>query len=254
MQKLVNIVDQLRSPTGCPWDRKQTHQTLIPFLLEEAWEVIDEIKNKNTGDALKDELGDLMLQVILHAQIAKEDGRFSIDDVVDGICNKMIDRHPHVFDENPEKISAEEQKKVWHQRKVKEKKMNSVLDGISTETPALIAALKIGQRVSSVGFDWENPWQVFEKVEEEIEEVKREMENNDVERIEEEIGDLLFSITNLARFYKINPEVALKRGNDKFKKRFLSVEKRIKEITKAGEKLSMSDMEDAWNKSKGCSV
>jgi tetrapyrrole methylase family protein / MazG family protein len=254
MQKLVNIVDQLRSPTGCPWDRKQTHQTLIPFLLEEAWEVIDEIKNKNTGDALKDELGDLMLQVILHAQIAKEDGRFSIDDVVDGICNKMIDRHPHVFDENPEKISAEEQKKVWHQRKVKEKKMTSVLDGISTETPALIAALKIGQRVSSVGFDWENPWQVFEKVEEEIDEVKREMENNDVERIEEEIGDLLFSITNLARFYKINPEVALKRGNDKFKKRFLSVEKRIKEITKAGEKLSMSDMEDAWNKSKACSV
>ena len=132
--------------------------------------------------------------------------------------------------------------------------MTSVLDGISTETPALIAALKIGQRVSSVGFDWENPWQVFEKVEEEIDEVKREMENNDVERIEEEIGDLLFSITNLARFYKINPEVALKRGNDKFKKRFLSVEKRIKEITKAGEKLSMSDMEDAWNKSKACSV
>lgn len=254
MQKLVDIVDQLRSPNGCPWDRKQTHQTLIPFLLEEAWEVIDEIKNKNTGEALKDELGDLMLQVILHAQIAKEDGRFSIDDVVDAICKKMIDRHPHVFDEKTEKITAEEQKIVWHERKIKEKNRTSVLDGISSDTPSLIAALKIGQRVSSVGFDWENPWQVFEKVEEEIEEVKKEMENNDVEKIEEEIGDLLFTITNLARFYKINPEVALKRGNDKFKKRFLSVEKRIKEITKAGEKLTMSEMEEAWEKSKVSSV
>ncbi len=254
MQKLVDIVDQLRSPNGCPWDQKQTHQTLIPFLLEEAWEVIDEIKNKNTGEALKDELGDLMLQVILHAQIAKEDGRFSIDDVVDAICKKMIDRHPHVFDEKTEKITAEEQKIVWHERKIKEKNRTSVLDGISSDTPSLIAALKIGQRVSSVGFDWENPWQVFEKVEEEIEEVKKEMENNDVEKIEEEIGDLLFTITNLARFYKINPEVALKRGNDKFKKRFLSVEKRIKEITKAGEKLTMSEMEEAWEKSKVSSV
>ncbi|MBT4288874.1 MAG: nucleoside triphosphate pyrophosphohydrolase [Deltaproteobacteria bacterium] len=254
MQKLVNIVDQLRSPDGCPWDRKQTHQTLIPYLLEEAWEVIDEIKSKNFGETLKDELGDVLLQVLLHAQIAKEEGRFTIDDVVDGICKKMIDRHPHVFEEKSEKISADAQKKVWHQRKVKEKKMDSVLDGISTETPALISALKIGQRVSSVGFDWENPWQVFEKIEEEMSEVKKEMEKNDNEKIEEEIGDLLFTISNLARFYKINPEVALKRGNDKFKKRFVTVEKQINQSIKSGKKLSMAEMEETWEKSKVNSI
>lgn len=250
MQKIVDIVEKLRSPNGCPWDRKQTHQTLIPFLLEETWEVIEEIKNNNTGDALKDELGDVLLQVILHAQIAKEDNRFTINDVVETISEKMVHRHPHVFDSKSKKISADAQRKLWHQRKVKEKNMKSILDGISTEIPALISSLKIGQRASSVGFDWENPWQVMEKIEEEIDEVKIEMEEENMEHLEEEIGDLLFSITNLARFYKINPEVALKRGNDKFKKRFLTVEKRINEAEDNGDKLSLVEMEDAWNQAK----
>ncbi len=247
MKKLIDIVAKLRSPDGCPWDRRQDHQSLIPFLLEESWEVVDEIKKNEVGQPLMEELGDLLLQIVLHAQIAKENNRFTMDEVIECIAEKLIERHPHVFKE-VKKISLEDQTKFWHKKKIKDK--NSVLDGISNTVPALIAALKIGQRASSLGFDWENPWDVLKKVKEELTEVSIEMEQNNVDRIEEEIGDLLFTITNLARFYHINPEVALKNGNQKFIKRFYSVEKQINQATAQGKKLSMAEMDELWDSTK----
>jgi len=250
MKQLIDIVAKLRSPAGCPWDKKQDHNSLIPFLLEETWEVIDEIKKNALQESLKDELGDLLLQVVLHAQIAAEDDRFTIADVVDAICQKMIDRHPHVFGEQSGRISAESQNRLWHQRKIDDKKHDSVLDGISNTIPALISSLKIGQRAASVGFDWEKPEDVLVKIKEEIDEVEQEMKSGNTPGIEEEIGDLLFSITNLARFYHINPEVALKKGNDKFKSRFKHVESKINDASKQGITLSPEEMDSIWNATK----
>ena len=249
MKKLVDIVAKLRSPEGCPWDRQQDHLSLVPFLLEESWEVVDEIKKNRLNETLKEELGDLLLQIVLHAQIASENDRFTIDDVVEAIAEKMVDRHPHVFRKR-KTISSEDQIKQWHQKKAASK--NSILDGISETIPALMTSLKLGQRASSTGFDWNSPWELLPKVKEELEEVAKEMENNDTARIEEELGDLLFSIANLARLYRINPEAALRKGNQKFKDRFQSIEKHIQVAEKKGEKLSMEEMDLWWNSRKKC--
>lgn len=247
MKKLIDIVAKLRSPEGCPWDRQQDHLSLVPFLLEESWEVVDEIKDNRLHETLKEELGDLLLQVVMHAQIATESGRFTIQEVVDGISEKLVARHPHVFKERKE-ISSEDQIRQWHRKKAESS--NSVLDGVSDTMPALMASLKFGQRASSIGFDWESPADVLSKVEEELEEVSREMKNNDTARIEEEIGDLLFSIANLARFYDIDPEVALRKGNRKFKERFLSLERHIRKAEENGETLSTKQLDGLWNSDK----
>ena len=247
MKKLIDIVAKLRSSEGCPWDRQQDHLSLVPFLLEESWEVVDEIKDNRLHETLKEELGDLLLQVVMHAQIATESGRFTIQEVVDGISEKLVARHPHVFKERKE-ISSEDQIRQWHRKKAESS--NSVLDGVSDTMPALMASLKFGQRASSIGFDWESPADVLSKVEEELEEVSREMKNNDTARIEEEIGDLLFSIANLARFYDIDPEVALRKGNRKFKERFLSLERHIRKAEENGETLSMKELDGLWNSDK----
>lgn len=250
MKKLIDIVEKLRSPDGCPWDRKQSHASLLSFLLEETWEVIDEIKNGEVGAPLKEELGDLLLQIVLHAQIAKEEKRFGIEDVVDYVSEKMVRRHPHVFDSKFKNITPQEQKALWQEIKAEEKQHSSVLDGLSATNPALINSMKIGQRAASIGFDWDSPWDVFAKIEEELSEVEVEMKADNKKRLEEEIGDLLFSVGNLARFYKINPEIALKRCNDKFKHRFSYVEKEIKTAKENDAPLSLEEMEEIWQSAK----
>ena len=250
MKKLIEIVSRLRSPDGCPWDKKQTHSSLSSYILEEAWEVIDEIEQGNIGESLKEELGDLLLQIVLHAQIAGEDNRFNLDDIIEAISRKMINRHPHVFAPDKNSLSEKELKKQWTDIKSKEKNSESIFDGAPSAAPALMNALTISKKAAGLGFDWKTSWDVLSKVEEELDEVREEMENGDTKGIEEEIGDLLFTITNLARFYHINPEIALKKGNDKFINRFSKLEKEIVTAKKEGKELTLEEMEKHWNHAK----
>lgn len=250
MKKLIDIVARLRSPDGCPWDKKQTHTSLIPYLLEETWEVISEIEQGNISSSLKEELGDLLLQVVLHAQIASEQDRFTIEDVVETIADKMVQRHPHVFQNNGTKLSDRELSHQWNKIKSSEKNSKSINDGVPVGAPALLNALTISKRAASLGFDWKTPGDVLSKVEEELEEVRCEMKEGNIEKLEEEIGDLLFTVTNLARVHKLNPELALKKGNDKFMRRFAVVEKAITDARDKGRKISMDEMQSHWQQTK----
>ncbi|RKY81958.1 nucleoside triphosphate pyrophosphohydrolase [candidate division KSB1 bacterium] len=237
----------LRSPEGCPWDREQDHKSLIPFLLEETYEVIESI-NKNSIEDLKEELGDLLLQVVFHAQIAKESGEFNIDDVITGISTKLIRRHPNVF--GNEKIdTAEEQSVNWEKLKKQEGK-KSVVDGIPGTMPALSFAKRIQQRASTVGFDWQKTEEVWEKVVEEIAELKQEIKNQNQDKIEEEFGDLLFALVNYGRFLKIDPENSLKKATEKFIGRFKKLEKRIEDKSLSMEKLTLNELDREWNEIK----
>ncbi len=250
MKSLIDIVAKLRSEEGCPWDRKQTHKSLVPFMLEEAWEAIDEINQGKYGEEFKDELGDLLFQVVLHSQIAKENGTFSIEDVVETISKKMIRRHPHVFADQEQSYSEQELREEWHRLKFEESDRKSVMDGISNGVPALMASNKIGQRAASIGFDWDAVDDVLAKIKEEVEEVENEMLENNSIPLEEEIGDLLFAVCNLARHYEINPEIALHKANEKFKIRFRQVEKAIVKAKISGHKLSLAEMERHWTLAK----
>jgi tetrapyrrole methylase family protein / MazG family protein len=250
MKELIEIVKRLRSPDGCPWDRKQTHRSLIPYLLEETWEVIEEIEHDRTGIALKEELGDLLLQIVLHAQIAAEAERFTFDAVVDTICRKMINRHPHVFESGQRHLTEQGLKDQWQRLKSGEKKTDSVLEGVPSGAPALLSANIISRKAAAMGFDWKTPWDVLSKVEEELDEVRQEMVEARTEGIEAEIGDLLFSIVNLARKYRIDPEIALKKGNEKFKRRFRRLEKFITEARQKGCELTAEEMEHYWEQAK----
>ena len=235
--RLVEIIAKLRAPGGCPWDREQTHETLTPYCIEEAYEVVDAIQDGNMKE-LKNELGDLLLQIVLHAQIAAESKTFTIDDVVKDLSEKMIRRHPHVFSDA--KIStAGEVIQQWDEIKKKEGKKN-VLEGISKHAPQLHRSLKIGEKVAAVGFDWEKSKDVLEKVKEEFEEIAQAKNNKEVE---EELGDLLFSIVQWSRHQKIDPEHALKKANEKFGKRFAAMEAMIQKDGAEFKKLSP----DAWN-------
>lgn len=250
MKRLLDIVAKLRAPDGCSWDRKQTHTSLIPYLLEEAWEVIDEIQQGNEKSTLKEELGDLLLQIVLHAQIAAENNHFTMDDIIEAISKKIVQRHPHVFQRDEKKLSDKELRLQWHEIKAHEKKRKSIHEGIPIGAPALMNALTISKRAASLGFDWETPGDVLFKVEEELDEVRHEMHVGNTEKLEEEIGDLLFTITNLARVHKINPELALKNGNKKFIRRFAVVEEAITEARKKGEDLSLNEMQTVWETTK----
>jgi MazG family protein len=218
--------------------------------LEEAWEVIDEIEQGRVTGSLKEELGDLLLQIVLHAEIASEEKRFSFQDVVAAISEKMVHRHPHVFEAGGNKLTDEELHQQWQSLKAGEKSSTTIWDSYLPSAPSLLNAFSISKKAAGMGFDWETAWDVLSKVEEELEEIRQEMKAGDVERIEEEIGDLLFTVTNLARFYKINPEIALKKGNDKFMKRFEAVEKEIKEAKEKGKSLSLNEMEYHWQQAK----
>ena len=243
-EDLKEIMKELRQK--CPWDRKQTHESLKKYLLEEAYEVIDAIELKD-WQALKEELGDLLLQPIFHARIAEEEGKFNIDDVVDHLCRKLIERHPHVFGEEKAQ-SAEEVLKNWEKRK--SEKRSSVLEGVPKAMPALMRAEKLQKKASKVGFDWSDISQVEEKVKEEWNEFWQALKEGDREKIEHEFGDLLFALVNLARFLKIDPEEALQKANERFIKRFSYIEQKVKESGKRWEDFTLEELDRLWEEAK----
>ncbi len=237
-------MEKLRAPDGCPWDKKQTEKSLIRYLLEETYEVIEAIEEGNY-EKLKEELGDLLLQVIFLSQIAKEKGKFTAEEVAETISDKLVFRHPHVF--GREKFETpEEVLKHWDSFKKREKK--GLLDGIPGSAPALLEAYAIGERVSRIGFDWESAEDAMEKVEEELEELKRAIKNRT--GVEEEIGDILFSIANVARLYGVNPEEALKLTNKKFRERFKNIEKEAERQGIELKEFPRQEMERIWEDSK----
>jgi tetrapyrrole methylase family protein/MazG family protein len=245
---LVNVMKRLRGEDGCPWDREQTHESLKPYLIEEVYEVFDAIDRKNDVE-LKEELGDLLLQIVFHAQLASEERRFTIDDVAGAIVTKLKRRHPHVFG-GVQVENADEVLQNWEAIKKKEGKV-SVLDGVPKELPALLKARRIQEKVRRVGFDWEAPEPVFEKVIEEVAELKEAVAEGDRSLIEEEFGDILFSLVNVSRFLKIDAEEALRQTVNKFEKRFRFIEKSINE--KGGKPIqeySLRELEDLWEESK----
>jgi len=237
--KLIEIVKKLRAPNGCEWDKEQTHQSLIPYLLEETHEVIEAIENKDY-DALKEELGDLILHVIFQADLASDKNKFSVDDLLNGINKKLINRHPHIFSNNSDDSYKKES---WEATKKKEKNRESVLDGVPKSLPALLLSRRIQEKAAGVGFDWDNNDQVLDKVDEEIGELKESIIIN--EGIDEELGDVLFSLVNLSRHLNIDPELSLKRSTEKFIKRFKAIEKEV-DI----EKLSLEELDKIWDRNK----
>ncbi len=248
-KKLVEIMEKLRSENGCPWDRVQTHDSLKRYLLEETYELIEAIENKDYK-GIKEELGDLLLQIIFHSKIAKDEGRFNIEDVIETISKKMISRHPHVFGDADFK-TPEEVLFQWDDRKKEEGKLSkSILEGIPLSMPALLRAYKIQSRVAKVGFDWPSINGVLEKLEEEMRELKEAIKSGQSEKIEEELGDVLFSIVNIARFLKVDPEAALRKTNRKFEKRFKKIEEILKEKGKSPKDMSLQEMDLIWEEIK----
>ena len=229
--ELVEVVDKLRGEGGCPWDRAQTHESVKPYLIEEAYEVIEAVEAKDDA-ALCEELGDVLLHIVFHAQMAAERGAFDIDDVARGIVEKMVVRHPHVFADGEAK-TVEDVLTEWERIKLREKKDKeddgSLLGGLPMSMPALLVAQRMQEKAARIGFDWPDIGPVWEKVSEEFEELKEELEAGDRARIENELGDLLFALTNLARFLDISSEMALRGSINKFKRRFAHVEKRVRE-------------------------
>lgn len=247
--KLIKIMKRLRNPVnGCPWDRKQTPESLREYVLEEAHEVVEAIDHGDPGK-LKEELGDLLLQIVFQAQIHREKGLFDIRDVTESINKKLLNRHPHIFGDT-EVNSAEEVKQNWEKIKKKEKKKSSILSDYPSQMPALSHAKRVAEQASSVGFDWDDPLKALDKVEEEIEELKNEIKAKHRERVEEEIGDILFAVANVARLTEINPEFALKQANQKFVTRFRFIEQELKRQDKDILETSLDEMEELWLQAK----
>lgn len=251
IERLINIVSYLRGPNGCPWDRKQTHETLKKYIIEEAYEVIEAIDSGNK-DFLKDELGDLLLQVVLQSQLASEDNIFDFEDVAENISEKLLFRHPHVFGDYEGIEEPSDVKKLWEKikNKEKDKESQSYLSGIPQSLPALMRAEKIQKKASSVGFDWENAEGVFEKLLEEQKELKEAYESKNQEKIFEELGDIFFSLVNISRWLKIDPEESLTKANQKFIKRFSKVEEEIKNQEKTFQDFSIDELEKLWQNAK----
>jgi tetrapyrrole methylase family protein / MazG family protein len=248
--RLVSIMRRLRGPGGCPWDAEQTHESLKRYLLEECYEVIEAI-DKNDPIHLKEELGDLMLQPIFHAAIAEEKGEFTMDDVIETICDKLVLRHPHVFGDKVIR-TADEQLENWERIKKEEKgeERKSALAGVPPHLPALLKAQKITEKAARVGFDWEHVDQVFAKVMEELREFEETMIDNDGERMEEELGDLLFAIVNLGRFLSLDPEEALRKTIERFSRRFSHIENTMLARGVRLQDASLDEMESLWEEAK----
>jgi tetrapyrrole methylase family protein / MazG family protein len=247
---LAEIASILRAENGCAWDREQTSRTLKPYLIEEAYEVYEAIESDDRAH-LREELGDLLYQVYAHAQIAKEEGIFTIDDVAQGIIDKLIFRHPHVFGD--EKITtAGEVSDRWEKIKKKEKAhRESILDGVPPSLPALLKAYRIQQKVSRVGFDWEHQGDVVRKLDEEVAEFKEALGRDDsADRVAEEMGDILFTLVNISRFLKINPEDALASAIRKFMLRFRSVEKQAADAGRQMDEMDIDELDSLWENAK----
>ena len=286
-QRAVSIMARLRAPGGCPWDREQTFDSIKPYPLEEAYEVLEAIDNRD-WDELTGELGDLLLQVLFYAEMAKEQGTFSIDEVLDRLSNKLVDRHPHVFGDvkaetpsdvlrNWEALKAEEKKKRLEAGGGKsakdEAQPESVLAGVSSAIPALLEAYKLSSRAAHVGFDWENISGLFEKLEEESRELQEQLREYPApgpqphargvagsgrqaipqdlrDRMEAEVGDLFFVLVNIARYLSLDPESALKKTNRKFKRRFQWMEEQLRRSGRTPQQASMDELESLWQQAK----
>lgn len=249
---LLEIIEILRGEEGCPWDREQTHKSLEKALIEESYEVIDAIEQED-DNSLIEELGDVLLQVVFHASIGKEDGYFDINDIIEAICDKMISRHPHVFKNSSELNSSEEVLIKWDELKKKEKGYSSVTEemkGITKGLPALLRAHKIQEKAKKVGFDFNDVSFAINKVKEELKEIIDVYNTENVEKIEEEVGDLLFSCVNVARFLKVDEEIALNSTIDKFIKRFDYIEKVAKEKNIELTNMKLDEMDELWENSK----
>ncbi len=243
--RLLTIMDELREQ--CPWDKKQTMQTLRHLTIEETYELGDAILDSNLEE-VKKELGDVLLHIVFYAKIGSETGDFDISDVCDTICEKLINRHPHIYGD-VEVANEEEVKRNWEQIKLKEGN-KSVLEGVPNGLPALVKANRIQDKVSGVGFDWEEPEQVFEKLQEELMEFTDEVKSGNFEKMEAEFGDVLFSMVNYARFLDINPENALERTNKKFIKRFQFLEGKAKNLGKTLHEMTLQEMGVFWEEAK----
>ncbi|NLM68546.1 MAG: nucleoside triphosphate pyrophosphohydrolase [Firmicutes bacterium] len=251
LESLTAIMEKLRSDQGCPWDREQTHQSLTRYLIEEAYEVIDAIEQQDP-QALAEELGDVLLQIVFHAQIASENGQFTMDDVLKAVCEKMIRRHPHVFADT-EINSVEDVLSNWEAIKKREKAnqdRKSLLDGIPKHLPALLRAEKIQSKAAKVGFDWNDISGTIAKLEEEIEEFKQAVAAANHGDMEAEIGDLFFSLVNVCRFLNINPERALNLTTNKFIRRFQYMEKQAALNNRELNTMSLAEMDQLWETAK----
>lgn len=246
-EKLIDIMSRLRGPNGCPWDREQTHSSLRQYLIEETYEVLEVLDEENYPE-LCNELGDLLLQIVFHAQLAKESQRFNIADIIEAITEKLIRRHPNVF-ANVEINTAEEQSVNWERIKKTEGK-KSVIDGVPKAMSALLRAGRIQQKAATVGFDWPDQKPVWDKVHEELGELDEALQQKNKTRIEEELGDLLFSLVNLSRFLNINPEDALRKTINKFSTRFQKVETYFEENGENINEKSLEEMDAVWDKIK----
>src|SRR4051812_8560263 len=244
-ERLLNIMDDLREK--CPWDKKQTLQTLRHLTIEETYELGDAILDNNL-DEVKKELGDLLLHIVFYAKIGSESGSFDIANVANDICEKLIHRHPHIYGDVVVQ-DEEEVKQNWEKLKLKEGK-TSVLEGVPKSLPALVKASRIQDKVKGVGFDWEEPHQVWDKVREELDELQVEVVAGDQDKIEAEFGDVLFSMINYARFLNVNPEDALERTNKKFIKRFQYLESKAGELGKPLADMTLAEMDVFWNEAK----
>ncbi|MFA6052918.1 MAG: nucleoside triphosphate pyrophosphohydrolase [Methylobacter sp.] len=255
-QNLLDIMSRLRHPEeGCVWDVKQDFSSLIPYLIEEAYEVVDAIE-RNDLDDLRTELGDLLLQVVFHSQIAQERGLFNFEQVSEGICDKLIRRHPHVFSDAVFNTD-EERHQVWEQEKALERQKknktvepDSVLSGVARNLPALIECEKIQDRAANYGFDWPDVLPVFDKVMEELDEVREAWQSGDQAHIQEEIGDLLLVAVNLARHLNVNAEVALKESTRKFSRRFQHIEQQVKAAERNLKDCELAELDAFWNEAK----
>ena len=243
--RLLTIMDELREQ--CPWDRKQTMESLRHLTIEETYELGDAILDKDLEEVRK-ELGDLLLHLVFYAKIGSETNDFDIADVANGICDKLIDRHPHIYGD-VEVADEEEVKRNWENLKLKEGK-KSVLEGVPRSLPAVVKASRIQEKVAGVGFDWEKPEQVFEKLQEELGELQHEIEAENKDKMEAEFGDVMFSMINYARFLGINPENALERTNKKFISRFQYLESKAAEKNKALKDMTLAEMDVFWNEAK----
>jgi MazG family protein len=263
---LVELMSRLRSPDGCPWDREQTYESLAPMLLEEAYEAFEAVEEAREGRAseLRDELGDLLFQIVFYAQVAAERGDFSITDVTEAIHSKMVRRHPHVFADARADDSAEVLRN-WEAIKAEEKRAagksddardSSLLDGVSTKAPALMEAHQLSTKAARVGFDWQNLEDIFDKLHEEIDELRVAIKEHKASaeagqpQIREELGDVLFAVTNIARHLKVEPEAALKVTNRKFRKRFRYIEKALSEQGRTLDSATLDEMETLWQEAK----
>ena len=240
--RLVQIMDELREQ--CPWDKKQTIQTLRPLTIEEMYELADSI-TEGDWQGIKEELGDLLLHIIFYSRIAKEQSKFSIDEMINSVCEKLIARHPHIYGDV--KVNDEEDvKRNWEKLKLKEGK-SSVISGVPVSLPALVKALRLQEKAKQVGFEWDHKEQVWDKVEEELSELREAVDSKEIDKIEDEFGDVLFSLVNYSRFVGVDPELALERTNKKFISRFTRMENIALQTGKPLSEMTLEEMDSIWN-------